>query len=90
MKNIKVMMLATGFALCVLSPLVMAIETKMEKSAVVVNDAKRGLVKSAHRVEEALCNKGDLTCGAKKVENRTIEAKNVTVDKVKELKNKVN
>jgi hypothetical protein len=90
MKNFEMMFVAAAILLTANSPMASAKETTDEKISAVAHDAKRGVKKAAHRVEEALCAKGDVTCAGKKVENRVIEAKDATVDKATEVKNKIN
>ena len=64
-------------------------ETTTEKIKVKAHDAKRAIRKSANRVEEIICMKGDVKCASMKMKNRTLEAKDATVDGVKEIKNKI-
>lgn len=90
MKNIDVMMIAASIILSATIQPAMAKETPAEKAIVKGNDAKRSIKRGAHRVEEALCMKSDFSCGVEKVKNRTLEAKDSTVDKTKEIKNKIN
>ncbi len=68
---------------------VSAEETTGEKIEAKGHDVKRGVKKTVHRSEEAFCNDSTLECGAKKVGNRVVEAKDATVDGVKKVKNKV-
>jgi hypothetical protein len=64
-------------------------ETAGEKIHASAHDAKREMKKGAHRVEEAICVESDMKCTAKKAKNRAVEVKDLTVDEVKEIKNKV-
>jgi hypothetical protein len=89
MKNLEIMLLGASLVLLSL-PLAFATETLPEKVAVAGNNTKRALKKGGHRVEEAFCAKGDISCAGDKVKNRTIEATDASVDKLKEIKNKVN
>lgn len=66
-----------------------AAETLLEKASVKAHDASRAMKKAAHRVEEKTCTEGKLKCAAKKVGHRVVEAKDATVDKAKEMKNKI-
>jgi hypothetical protein len=71
-----------GFAAC-------GEQTGLEKVTVVKNDVVRGAQEAAHRVQEAVCLKGDLECFARKAKNRTTEAANAVSDTASEIKDKV-
>lgn len=77
------------FMLTVASQVALSDETVSEKVVAKSNDVKRNLRKGSNRVQEAVCMEGDLKCAGKKVKNRTVEAKDATVDGVKEVKNKI-
>lgn len=64
-------------------------ETMGEKVTDSAKDAKRAIKKGAHRVEEAVCMKGDAKCLAEKAKHRGTEAMDATKDKASEIKNKV-
>ena len=49
----------------------------------------RKMKKGAHRMEEAVCNEGDMKCAAKKLKHRAQETGNTIEDKAKETKDKV-
>lgn len=53
------------------------------------NSVTRAVKKGANRVGEALCMEGEIKCAAKKAGNRITEAKDAAVDKVKEVKAKL-
>lgn len=72
-----------------LMPQTFAEETVVEKVQVATKTVARAVKKGAHRTSEALCGKGKVKCGAEKIKNRAIEAKDVMVDSSVELKNKV-
>lgn len=69
--------------------LALAVETASEKEVSNMKTAGRTIVKGTHRVQEAFCLQDDLACLAKKVKNRTLEAKDATVDGTKEIINKI-
>lgn len=85
----KKMELVMAAALLLTLPHAFAEQTKGEKFEDGTADAKRELKKSGHRVEEFFCKEGDLECAAKKGKNRVLEAKDATIDKTKEVKNRV-
>lgn len=89
MKTLQLMYLAATVLIAFALPALYADESIAEKVEVSGNDAKRGVKKAIHRVDEALCTKGEINCGAKKLKNRVIEAKDATVDKADEVKNKL-
>jgi hypothetical protein len=60
-----------------------------EKTADKARDAKRATKKGVNRVKEAVCMEGDVECAAKKAKHRVEEATDATVDKAKEVKDKV-
>lgn len=64
-------------------------ETMGEKAAATGHDVKRAAKKGVHRAKEAVCMEGDVKCAAKKAKNRGVEAKDATVDKVKETKESI-
>ncbi|MEN0058633.1 MAG: hypothetical protein AAGB31_07345 [Bdellovibrio sp.] len=66
-----------------------AMETAKDKTKKAGRDAKRVAKKGAHRVQEAVCMEGDLKCAAKKAKNRVEEGADATVDKGKEVKDKL-
>ena len=78
-----------SLVLSTLSQISYADETVTEKVAASSNDAKRGMKKGAHRVQEALCMDGDVECAAGKVKNRIIEAGDATSDAATKVKNKI-
>ena len=84
MKNLLLVVLALG-----LTAPAFAEQTVGEKAEVHMKDAKRSMKKGMHRTKEAVCMKGDAKCAADKMANRAEEAKDATVDKVDELKDKV-
>lgn len=90
MKNIEVMMLAAGLMLSVSTQHAFAKERQSEKTTAKANNVKRSMKKGIHRTEEAICMKGDFSCGVDEAKNRTIEAKDATVDKTKETYKKIN
>jgi uncharacterized protein YjbJ (UPF0337 family) len=79
----------TALILSSLAQICYADETVTEKVAATSNDAKRGMKKGAHRVQEALCMDGDVECAAGKVKNRIIEAGDATSDAAVKVKNKI-
>lgn len=85
-KKLFVIVLTLG----ALANAVFAEETVGEKTEATVNNAKRAVKKTAHKVEEAVvCAKDDLKCAQKKAANRTKEAAQYVKDKAKEIKNKI-
>jgi len=66
-------------------------ETAGEKAKVAAKSGKRAVKKGAHRVGEAVCETVDSkgSCVAKKSANRVEEGKDATVDKVDEIKDKI-
>lgn len=64
-------------------------QTMGEKAADKARDAKRATKKGVNRVKEAVCMEGDVKCAAKKAKHRVEEATDATVDKAKEVKDKV-
>lgn len=64
-------------------------ETLGEKAAATADDAKRGVKKGAHRVQEAVCAEGDAKCLAKKAAHRAEEGGDYVKDKASEGKNAV-
>lgn len=89
MKSMTVMLLGTFFIMSSYTQMAYAEETTTEKIKVKAHDAKRAIRKGANRVEETVCMKGDIKCTSMKMKNRTLEAKDATVDGVKEIKNKI-
>ncbi len=64
-------------------------QSTLEKAKATGNDVKREVKKAGDRTEEALCMGTKAECAAKKVKNRTTEAKDAVVDGAKEVKDKV-
>lgn len=89
MNFLRVIGLISVFILTVASQVALADETVSEKVEASSNNVKRTLRKGSNRVQEAVCMEGDLKCASKKVKNRSVEAKDSTVDAVKEVKNKI-
>ena len=89
MKSITVMLVTVFFTFFTLTQAAYAEETTTEKIKVKAHDTKRAIKKGANRVEETVCMKGDIECASIKMKNRTIEAKDATVDGVKKIKNKI-
>ena len=87
MKNFGLIVLSTFIVMA--SGFSFADETVVEKAAATGNDAGRAAKKGAHRVQEALCMKGDVKCTGEKIANRAVEAKDATADGVKKVKNKI-
>jgi hypothetical protein len=87
MKNFGFIVLSTFFVMA--SGLSFADETVVEKSTAAGDDVGRAAKKGAHRVEEALCMKGDIKCAGQKIGNHALEAKDATVDGIKKVKNKI-
>jgi hypothetical protein len=81
--------LAVLLSLCLAAAPAFADETVPEKAKVVKNDAVRATKKAVHRAEETVCLKSDAKCLAEKAKHRATETKDVAVDKVDEVKNKV-
>lgn len=79
----------TALVLSTLSQMAYADETVTEKVVASSNDAKRGMKKGTHRVQEALCVDGDVECTGHKVKNRIIEASDATSDAAAKVKNKI-
>lgn len=90
MKKSQMMLFAAGLMVIVSTQYAFAEETAGEKISTKAHDVKRSIKKGAHRTTEALCMKGDFDCGVDKVKNRTLEAKDSTVDKTREIKKKMN
>jgi len=76
-------------SLCLAAAPVLADQTVPEKAKVVKNDAVRGTKKTVNRVKEAVCLKSDAECLARKAKHRVQEGADATVDKVDEVKDKV-
>lgn len=64
-----------------------AAETVVEKVKSETNDVKRAVKKTAHRVDEKICEATDKSCLAKKVNNRATEVKDYAKDKTSEASN---
>lgn len=64
-------------------------QTLSEKAVDKARDAKRATKKGVNRVKEVVCMEGDVKCAAKKAKHRVQEATDATVDKAKEVKDKV-
>lgn len=64
-------------------------QTAAEKVEVVKNDVVRGGTKAVHRVEEAVCAKGDVECFARKAQNRASETAAAVADTASEVKDKI-
>jgi hypothetical protein len=77
------------FMVSAMGQVLFAEETTGEKIQASAHDAKRGMKKGAHRLEEAVCVASDVKCTSEKVKNRAVEVKDLTVDEVKKIKNKV-
>lgn len=86
---LKAALFIAVFVISVSTQIAMADETVTEKVTATTNTAKRTIKKGAHRVQEAVCAEGDVKCASKKIKNRAVEAKDATVDGVKEIKHKV-
>lgn len=86
--GLPILFLAT-FIISVAAQIALAGESTGEKVQSKAREAKRGVKKGVNRMQEAACAEGDLKCAALKVKHRAGEAKDATVDKTKELKDKV-
>ena len=64
-------------------------ETIPEKAAKTGNDVKRSVKKGAHRAEETIKSPDEDAKTRAKIKNRAQEAQDSTVDKGKEIKNKI-
>ena len=80
---------ATVLAMGLLMSLAHAEETVGESVKATGHDMTRKMKKGAHRMEEAVCNEGDMKCAAKKLKHRAQETGNTIEDKAKETKDKV-
>lgn len=89
MNDLKTIFMASGLILSVSLPVAFASESVSEKVSSKANSASRSVKKGVNRTKEAVCMKGDMKCAGEKVKNRAGEAKDATVDKAKELKNRV-
>ena len=79
--------LMTVLSLILFTNTAFAAETVVEKVSAETNDAKRAVKKKVHKIEEKICDKTDKECLAKKVKNRTKEAKDYAKDKASEAVN---
>lgn len=84
----SIVLIATFISVTILQ-VANADESITEKISVTSNDARRGLKKGVHRVQEALCVKGDLECAASKAKNRVTEAGDIAADAASKIKNKI-
>lgn len=78
-----------SFMLAIAGAYVIAEESVSEKTSAKAHDAKRAMKKGGHRMAEAVCMESDAECLAKKAKHRAVEAKDYTVDKAHEAKDKV-
>lgn len=81
--------LALVLVLGMIGGYVHAEETMGDKASATANDVKRAAKKGADKTSEALCTEGDAKCAARKLKHRGTEAKDATVDKVEDTKNKI-
>lgn len=84
----KALLLTAFLSVAFISP-VMAEQTVLEKTEVKAKDAKRAIKKGYNRVEEKVCMKDDMKCLEQKAKHRANEAKDATVDKADEVKDRV-
>jgi hypothetical protein len=64
-------------------------QTPGEKASETANDVKRSTKKTGHRIQEAVCAKGDAKCDAERAKHRMQEGSDHMKDKVKEVKDKI-
>jgi hypothetical protein len=81
--------LGVVLALALVATPAFAEQTVPEKAKVAKNATVRVVKKAAHRTEEAVCLASDAVCLARKAKHRVNEAGDATVDKVDEVKDKV-
>ena len=67
----------------------MADATSAERATTDTNSVERTAKKATHRVQEAVCSKGDVKCAEQKAKNRAEEAKDYVKDKGQETKQKI-
>ena len=83
------MLFTVSFLVAAEAQIVVEKSSTGEKIEASTNDAKRGVKKGAHRVEEIICMKGDTKCTGDKLKHRATELKDATRDNAKEIKNKM-